>query len=149
MTFTDAAVYGTDLSGDAIDVARENASRNRVSVRFAQGDLFDPLPDRLAGSVDLIVANPPYLTASELDDVPTDVRHEPVGALVAGPTGLEVIERIARHAPAWLAPGGLLICEVSEFHAVRAASLFAGLAATLRTDLFGRERFVVARSPVE
>ncbi len=149
MTHPAADVYATDISGDAIELARGNAERNGVVVEFGVGDLFAPVPERLIGSFDLIVANPPYLAESELAEVAADVRHEPAGALVAGPSGLEVVRRIALEAGRWLAPGSPIVCEVSEFHATRAATLFAALGGTIRTDLFGRDRFVVGRAPVE
>ncbi len=60
-TFPNAIVYATDLSSDAVDVARANARRAGLDVSVFHGDLFEPLPDHLAGRVDLIVSNPPYI----------------------------------------------------------------------------------------
>ena len=148
-TFPDADVYATDVSADAAEVARANAARNGVAVQTMVGDLFDPLPKRLLGSVDLIVANPPYLAESEIADLPADVLAEPMGALVAGPTGLEVIARIADAAPRWLTPGGVIACEISEFHGDTAVELFEAIDGRLVTDMFGNDRFVIGRSPVE
>jgi release factor glutamine methyltransferase len=147
--FPVAEVHATDISADAVDVARDNAERNGVTVELGVGDLFDPLPERLEGRVDLIVANPPYLADSELDGLSTDVLREPHGALVAGPTGLEVVARIANAAPAWLAPGGVIACEVSEFHGAAAVDLFEDMGAQLVTDMFGKDRFVIGRLPFE
>lgn len=149
MTFPDADVYATDVSEDAIDVARANASANGVDVTFGVGDLFAPLPSTLVGRVELLVANPPYLARAELADVPDDVLREPSGALVAGPTGLEIVARIAADIGPWLAPGAVVMLEVSEFHAARAAALFADLGGEVRTDLFGSDRFVVGHARVE
>lgn len=149
MSFPDADVYGTDIAQEAIDVARANARRNGVSARFGVGDLFDPLPDEIIGRVDLLVANPPYLAESEMQALPEDVRREPPGALVSGAHGLDALVRIAAGASSWLSADAVMIIEVSEFHARRAASLFAGFDVEVRADLFGKDRFVVASSGVE
>lgn len=146
--FPGARVYGTDTSPDALAVAEGNARSNGTDVTFRLGDLYRPLPIELAGSVDLIVANPPYLAAHEFPGLPADVRREPAAALVAGPTGLEIVERIATGATRWLAPGAPILCEVSEFHAERAAATFGDVRGEVRRDLFGKDRFVVGTAQV-
>ncbi len=138
-----ADVFAVDLSPDAADVARKNARTNELNVSVLVGDLFDPLPESLRGRVDLLVANPPYLAARELADLPADVLAEPGMALVAGPLGDEVLERIAKQAGDWLAPGGLIACEISEFHGDRIAALFQDYDAEIRRDLNGRDRYVI------
>ncbi|MGD2051309.1 MAG: peptide chain release factor N(5)-glutamine methyltransferase [Acidimicrobiia bacterium] len=145
----DARVYATDVSAAALELAGENASRTGLSgVRFFHGDLFAPLPDRLRGAVDLVVANPPYLAAAEYGALPPDVRdHEPAGALVAGPEGDEVLARIAAAAGEWLRPGGTVMCEISEFRPRRARELFAAFRPEIRDDLAGRPRFVIGMLP--
>lgn len=143
--FPDAVVYATDTSEDAVAVARANAASAGFDVTVLHGDLFGPLPEHLRGRVDLLVANPPYVSAAELEGLPAEVReHEPTSALVAGPTGDEVLARIARGAPDWLAPGGIVTCEISEFRGAAAAELFAGLGGAVQRDLAGKERFLVA-----
>ncbi len=92
--FPSAAVFATDISEDAIDVAMENKFRNRLDIYLAVGDLFDPLPASLLGEVDLLVSNPPYIAENEYDMLPQDVKREPRVATIAGPTGLEVIQTI-------------------------------------------------------
>jgi release factor glutamine methyltransferase len=138
-------VYAVDLSPDAAAVARGNAEANKLDIHVLVGDLFDPLPESVKGRVDLAVSNPPYLAAGELADLPPDVLAEPEMALVAGPRGDEVVARIAREAQDWLAPGGLVACEISEFHGDRVAELFERYDAEIRQDLVGRDRYVVAR----
>lgn len=148
-TFPTAVVYATDISCDAVEVTESNARAAGLEIEVSSGDLFDPLPKHLAGKVDLIVANPPYLAERELADLPVDVRdHEPVGALVAGPNGDEVLARIAGEAGDWLRPGGVVICEVGEFHGAAIAEHFATLDGEVFPDLNGRDRFVVGRVPV-
>jgi release factor glutamine methyltransferase len=138
-----ADVFAVDFSPDAADVALKNARTNELNVSVLVGDLFDPLPESLRGRVDLLVANPPYLAARELVDLPADVLAEPEMALVAGPLGDEVLGRIAQQAGDWLAPGGLIACEISEFHGDRIASLFEAYDAEIRRDLNGRDRYVI------
>jgi release factor glutamine methyltransferase len=148
-TFPRAAVHATDLSEDAIAVAEQNAERNGLDVSFLHGDLFGPLPEHLHGTVDLLVSNPPYLADSELDDLPADVLREPRDALVAGEIGDEVLERIGTNVSRWLAPGGMVACEVSEFHARTVVRYFRDIEMDVVKDLSGRDRFVMGVLPVE
>jgi len=144
-----ARVLGTDISSDALEVARANASRLRLDVELLEGDLFDPLPVSIRGRVDLVVANPPYVAEWEVADLPVEVRdYEPRQALVAGPRGDEVLSRIAEAAADWLAPGGLLLCEIGETQGDRALQLFGStLEVEIRVDLAGKTRYVVTRRP--
>ena len=145
--FPSAAVFATDISADAIDVASDNRYRTGLQVYLAEGDLFDPLPTAILGSVDLIVANPPYVAEVDFDRLPADVRREPKVALVAGPTGLEMIQRIGASAASWLRPGGVVICEIGERQGVSATSSFVDLPAIVRQDHGGRDRYIVAVKP--
>ncbi len=147
-TFPAATIYATDISPDAVDLASENAREAGLDVTVLLGDLFDPLPDHLRGTVELIVSNPPYLAEPELADLPIDVRdHEPTMALVAGPVGDEVLARIADAAAEWLRPGGVVVCEISEFHGPAVADHFASLGGEIRRDRSDKERFVIGAAP--
>jgi release factor glutamine methyltransferase len=144
--FPAAQVYATDLSAEALALAKENAARTGLDVVFIEGDLFDPLPATLRGRVDLLVANPPYVAESEVAALPAEVRdHEPRLALVAGPEGDEVLARIAADAYWWLGVGGWLLCEIGETQAARARDLFAALDTRIVADAAGRDRIVVGR----
>lgn len=149
MIHPDARVLASDISPDALDVARTSAARNGVSVELLAGDLFEPLPREVRAAVDLLVANPPYLAEHELQLVPDDVAREPTGALVGGPRGDEVVSRIGAEAVDWLAPGGVVVCEISEFDADRSVGHFAALDGVVHRDLSGKDRFVVGRRRVE
>lgn len=140
--FPDADVYAVDLSDGAATLAQTNAVRNGLEINVLVGDLFDPLPARIKGAVDLLISNPPYLAAHELADVPSDVLAEPEMALVAGPNGDETLTSIALHAREWLSPGGMLACEISEFHGDRIAELFSSYDPRIGVDLTGRDRYV-------
>jgi release factor glutamine methyltransferase len=146
--FSSAEVYGTDTSQDALDLAAANAARTGLAVEWLHGDLFTALPGGLRGRLDLLVANPPYLSGDEVSDLPIDVReHEPRDALVAGPGGDEVLAGIAAEAADWLRVGGVVACEISEFRADRAEELFGGFRPSVLPDLTGRPRFVVGSRP--
>lgn len=145
--FPSAAVFATDISQDAIDVATENRRRNGLDINLAVGDLFDPLPASIQGQVDLLVVNPPYISEAEFDDLPADVRREPKVALVAGRTGLEVIREVGALAARWLRPGAVVVCEIGEKQGVPASMAFVELPTVVRQDLTGRDRYVVAVKP--
>jgi release factor glutamine methyltransferase len=147
---TGVEVWATDASADALDVARANLAglgSAGTRVRLVEGDWFAALPEELAGRVDVIVSNPPYVAAGE--DLPAEVRDwEPAGALVPGPSGLEALEVLVDGAPRWLAPGGALVVELAPHQAAAVAdrARAGGFAAVeIGADLTGRDRFVVAR----
>lgn len=146
-----ANLVATDCSEAAVAVAAANAKRHGVAdrVQCVACDLLEH--PATAGSWDFIVSNPPYVREDEFASLPPDVRlHEPRQALVGGPTGCEVIERLLPAAAARLASGGWLLIEVGPSTAVAAAERIAataGLVAepTLR-DAAGLPRIVQARA---
>jgi release factor glutamine methyltransferase len=108
-------VAATDISLEALAVARENAEAHGVDaqIRFYEGDLLDALPEG-SKPVHLIVSNPPYIGRCEVDTVEATVKDfEPDAALFAGEQGTEVIERLIPQAEKMLLPGGHLIFEAS------------------------------------
>lgn len=144
-------VYGTDISLDALAVARRNAQvmagSLRAPVEMLHGSLLGPLLDVRARAV---VSNPPYIAMGEMAALPASVRDwEPAVALYSGADGLAATARLVREAAEVLEPGGLFAVEVD----VRRASLVAELvsrerrfqAVRVELDLTGRERFVLAR----
>jgi release factor glutamine methyltransferase len=148
----DVEIWATDQSDDALAVARANvagAGSPATRIRLVHGDWFDALPGELRGSVRLVVSNPPYVAEHEFDDLPPVVsQHEPRGALVSGPTGLEAIERILSDAPGWLAPEGCVVLEIAPHqaeHAVELASARGFTDVRVKRDLTGRDRVLTAR----
>lgn len=122
-----AAVYATDLSPDALSVARANAARlGAYNVAFAESDLFASVPPGTReGSLDLITGNPPYIATGEIPTLMPDVREfEPRLALDGGPDGLDLVRRIVEEAPRWLAPGGVLALEIGAGEAPDTRALF-------------------------
>ena len=146
----DATVIAVDDDPRALDYARHNASATQVQLIHA--DVTDPqLLGELAGTVDLVVANPPYIPAdAELE--PEVARHDPPHALFGGHDGMAVIGPVVGRAAQWLRPGGLLAVEHDDTTAaatvdtLRATGAFDDI--TAHRDLTGRPRFVTARRSV-
>jgi len=108
-----AEIHAVDISAAALEVACINAARHQLEsrVQFREADLLAGLANN---SFDFIVSNPPYVGESEEDQVQLEVRKfEPSSAVFAGPTGVEVIERLIPQAHAALKPGGWLVMEIS------------------------------------
>ncbi len=130
----DAEVYACDVEPAALRCARLNlGTRGQV----LEGDLDRPLPPELAGRIDVLVANVPYVPSAEIALLPAEARlHEPRVALDGGPDGLRVLARVARRAPRWLAPGGVVLFETSQRQADRAVEELraAGLAPRVVLD---------------
>ncbi len=147
-----AEVWATDASADAVAVARANVAGTggmaATRVRVVAGSWYDALPPELAGRVDLVVSNPPYLAAAELADLdPAVASWEPTEALVAGPTGLEAIEAVVGGARRWLRHPGALVVELAPAQAAAAVALALGAGfdrAVVRPDLAQRPRALVA-----
>jgi release factor glutamine methyltransferase len=114
--YADASYIATDISSDALDVARANAEANKVAskIEFLQGDLLAPLSTiALEGRVDMIVCNPPYVSEQGWAALAREIRtYEPRAALVAGPDGCEFHLRLVTDAVMFLRPGGTLLVEM-------------------------------------
>ncbi|MEP6973465.1 MAG: peptide chain release factor N(5)-glutamine methyltransferase [Actinomycetota bacterium] len=145
---SEARVLAIDISADAVALARENADRLALDVFVVEGDLLDPESLSHLGALDLIVSNPPYVSADELETLPPDVRADPSTALVGG---IELYERLFSQGATVLRAGGAVVVEIGETQgdAVRAAASAAGLIdVTLEQDLAGRDRVVHARKAI-
>ncbi len=109
--FPDAAVDAVDLSADALEVAKRNVADHGLEERITlfQGDLFKPLKGR---AYDVILTNPPYVSAEAMAALPPEYRHEPAMALASGEDGLDIVRRILKEAPKHLTDDGGLLCEL-------------------------------------
>ncbi|WP_153555852.1 peptide chain release factor N(5)-glutamine methyltransferase [Roseimaritima sediminicola] len=147
-----AEVTAIDRSEAALEIARYNVTQHelddRVDVR--SGDLLDGI--EADGSWDLVCSNPPYVAQAEYDALEAEVREqEPREALLAGPQGTEVIERLVPQAAARLRPGGYLMVELSPMIAeacaaiVKASDAYDAASVRLVKDLAGHQRILVAR----
>ena len=112
MAFPDAKVDGSDISSDALDVAAVNVERYQLQqrMRLIQSDLFSQIEDRY----DIIVSNPPYVDAQDMDSMPDEFHHEPALGLAAGEQGLDMVIPMLRDAPAHLSDHGIVVIEVGN-----------------------------------
>ncbi|WP_415403072.1 peptide chain release factor N(5)-glutamine methyltransferase [Tateyamaria sp. SN3-11] len=145
----DATGIGVDLSEEACLQASANAVLNKVADRaqIVQGDWFEPVEGRF----DLIVANPPYLAAFEMDEVAPELRdHEPRMALTDEGDGLSAYREIAAMAGSYLTPRGRVMCEIGWMQGADVRAIFDGEGwgdLHILPDLDGRDRVLVARNP--
>ena len=153
----DMRIFALDCSHDALSVAKGNAERHGVSdkIVWLEGDLLSPLREySVAGAVDAIISNPPYIAEAEWAGLPPEVRdYEPRQALLAGPQGTEFHERLIHDSKQFLVPGGLLVMELGQGQAplVRRVAEAAGGYTGLQTvkDEAGIERVLIARRACE
>ena len=142
-----AEIHATDISPEALEIAEANTARHQMTsrIQFHDTDLLKGLPH---GYFDFVVSNPPYVGESEEDSVQLEVRKfEPRGAVFAGPTGIEVIERLIPQARDVLKPSGWLVMEISGTIAERVVALLSDWnEAQVTNDLQGIPRVVCARS---
>ncbi len=154
----DVEIVASDVSEEAVDLARENAVAHAVAdcVAVAVTDLLPP-PGRVAGLLvvpdrfDVVCANLPYIPSGIVPGLPVAASFEPPGALDGGPDGLDVIRRLLDILPERLAPGGVAILEIGSdqggaLHAAVAERL-AGWDARVEPDLAGRPRVAVLAPP--
>ncbi len=145
-----ANLTAVDISTDALGVATANAEKHNVTdrLRLLKSDVFENVP---AERFELIVSNPPYIREDELATLMPDVReHEPVGALVGGGDGLDIVRRIVAEAPAFLATDGHLMIEVDGRQAEPVAQLLreSGYREVgIEKDLSGIQRVVKGVAP--
>jgi release factor glutamine methyltransferase len=147
-----AEIDATDISPSALEVARTNAIRNHLEnrIQFHEGDLLKLETRNFeTGNFDFVISNPPYVGESEEDQVQLEVRkHEPRNAVFAGPTGLEIIQRLIPQAHDALKPNGWLVMEISGTIVEGVKSLLRGWAdVQITNDLQGIPRVVSARKP--
>ncbi|MFG1672781.1 putative protein N(5)-glutamine methyltransferase [Micromonospora sp. NPDC049282] len=137
-----------DIDPVAVACARRNL--DPLGVPVYQGDLFDPVPTRWRGRLDLVVANAPYVPSDAVATLPVEARvHEAAVALDGGADGLAVLRRVAAGAVEWLAPGGHLAVEVSaeQAPALGAAFTAAGLDPNVVYDEEWEATAVTGRRP--
>jgi release factor glutamine methyltransferase len=141
-----AEIIATDVSPEALALARRNAERHQVAerIRFLEGDLLEPLD----APVDVIAANLPYVRSGDFEAALPEIRrHEPRLGLDGGPDGLRIIERLLRQAPARLEGGGALFIEIGEEQGDAARRLalesFPQARIEVKRDLSGLDRVLV------
>ncbi len=134
----EAHVCASDISTDALSVARQNADALGAKVEYFQGDLFSAVAAR---RFDLICCNPPYISDADMENLQPEVRREPALALRGGADGLAFYHRIAASFRDHLNPGGAIVLEVG-YDQARAVAGMLGAGAFVEKDLCGVERVV-------
>lgn len=137
-----AALAGPlELHASDVDPAAVGCALRNVAVyggEVHEGDLYEPLPRRLRGRVDILAVNAPYVPSAEIGTMPQEARlHEPRVSLDGGTDGLQVQRRVAAAARQWLAPGGHLLIETSRRQALKTAGLFTCNGLTARVASSG------------
>lgn len=139
-------VIGTDISSAALELAGSNGARLGLEVTWLEGDLIEPLGGR---TLDLVVANPPYIARAEMAELDGSVRDwEPELALLSGEDGLDMMRRLLTDVPRVLVPGGWLALEIDARRAESTAAIARQNGwrdVTIHDDLFGRARYLMAR----
>lgn len=135
-----ASVTASDISAEALELARENALANGADVRFVQSDLLENIPEKF----DLIISNPPYIPSADIELLQREVRdYEPRLALDGGADGLDIYRRIAETAMSHLPPEGVLLMEVGIGEAQEIVKLFKdNTYAMIAQDFNGVDRYV-------
>lgn len=148
-----AAVWGVDISPDAIALCRANAQRLGIrNVRFRVSDMLDALPSAMRGGIDVLSIHPPYVARSEIHVLPREIRdYEPIHSLTDGSDdGLGLVRRLAADGHEWLRPGGVLLVEIGTYlsRKTQATLRRAGLidVRSIR-DSLGVTRVISARRP--
>lgn len=142
---TNVQVFASDISFEALEIARENARLHKVEIQFSQGDLLEPV--KAAAPFDIIVANLPYISESEYRSLdPGIINYEPTAALLASGDGLDIYRRLLPQAEALLNPGGYLVWEIGSSQGEKALSMMQGFSEVeIIKDLAGHDRVVRGR----
>ncbi len=144
-----ANISASDLSDDALTIARYNTEtllKNGSMIHFQQGDIFEPFKDR---SFDMIVSNPPYISAGDYKTLAQEIRaHEPQIALYAGEEGLDIYHRLIPEARTYLRPGGYVLVEIGYGQKESVVGIFQQEGFVIKDtikDYAGIERVVIAK----
>ena len=148
----DCLVYATDISPDAVEVAKGNAKAHEVDnkIGFLTGDLFEPLRrKKLEKTIDCVVSNPPYVSQEEFNNLPNEVKcYEPIVALKTDEEGTSFHKEIIEGSLDFLKGGGILVLEVGLDQANKVADLIGNhkdfRSVEIKKDLGGIERMVIA-----
>lgn len=149
-----AEVWGLDISPEAIELGRHNARKLGLdNIKFAEGDLLDPLPSRLHDAVDVVSIHPPYVARQLVDTLPAEIsRYEPATSLTDNSDdGLGLVRRLAEESQVWLRRGGWLMVEIAPDMARSVAAIFRrnsfAEVQSLRESAQAVTRVVVGRYP--
>jgi release factor glutamine methyltransferase len=137
-------VWGGDLSEEAVQLARQNAQHLGLAdrVQFRAGDFLTPFEtEALAGRVDLVTCNPPYISTARAEKLPHEIAgFEPRLAFDGGPFGIRLLTRLVKEAPRFLKPGGWVVCEVGLGQGEAMARAFQKASVYRKVQMFADER---------
>ncbi len=143
LNYPRAQVTCSDISAPALQVAKQNAATHKAKINFIECDLFS----NLTGSFDLIISNPPYIKEDDIKTLSPEVKQEPRLAQIGGKEGTEIIKKIIKAAPKFLAPGGMLALEIGDKEGQKVLQFFSRDIWSdfiLERDLAGLERYIFA-----
>ena len=115
-------MYASDISTEALDIARKNAGDNNVSVKFIQSDMFDKIEEN---EFNIIVSNPPYIESSVINNLSREVQNEPKLALDGGEDGLKFYKIIAENANKYLNENGIIFLEIGYDQKEKVEKIFS------------------------
>ena len=144
-----AQVWASDVSPEALDLAKQNAARHNVAdrIRFLQGDGFSALSEKM--QFDLVISNPPYIPTIEIESLQPEVRDfDPRRALDGGPDGLDFFRRLAAEAGGFLKPGGRIMLEFGDGQVDAIRKLFDAqkwIVEAVKEDYSQRARILIAK----
>lgn len=121
LNYPHAQVTCSDISALALQVAKQNAEMHKAKINFTKSDLFE----KINGTFDLIISNPPYIKEDDINTLSPEVKQEPRLAQIGGPDGTEIIENIIKEAPQFLTPGGLLALEIGNKEGQKVLQFFS------------------------
>ncbi len=143
LNYPAAQITCSDISAPALDVAARNAKTHKVKINFIESDLFE----KINGTFDLIISNPPYIKEDDINTLAPEVKKEPRLAQIGGKEGTEIIENIIQAAPKFLTSGGLLALEIGDKEGQKVLQFFSRdiwRDFTIERDFAGLDRFVFA-----
>jgi release factor glutamine methyltransferase len=144
-----AQVWASDVSPEALGLAKQNAARRNVAerIQFLHGDGFSPLPEKL--QFDLVISNPPYIPTAEIELLQPEVRDfDPRRALDGGPDGLVLFRRLAAEAGEFLKPGGRMMLEFGDGQAEAVRNIFESqqwIVEAVKNDYSHRPRSLILK----
>jgi release factor glutamine methyltransferase len=141
-----AKIFASDISGDALALAKENATKNNVQIEFWKGDGFAASPPDMR--FDLIISNPPYIPTAEIDTLQPEVRDfDPRQALDGGADGLDFYRMFATKAGTYLKPDGKIMLEFGDGQAPAIRQIFENekwIVEAVKDDYSQRARILIA-----
>lgn len=140
----EADIVASDISENALEIAKQNALENDVNIKFLQSDMFENIKEKF----DIIISNPPYIETAVIKTLSNEVKNEPIIALDGGNDGLNFYRVLAQNAEKYLSKGGILAVEIGYNQGKIVSNLFKNCGLTdvyIKKDFAGNDRIVVGK----